>query len=144
MLVGSEAGLYKVKRTADIDLGCPELAAKWEELRKGRVGYSCRPDCIVLHCVKIINTRIKYYINFYPSHQYDILCRLVTQETFAGWLVLTRTSNAYLIYKVAIPTSLMVCMHYSKNLRIVSYTEFFLFKLRELFDGSFIPSLATE
>ena len=36
MLVGHEASLYKVQRTSDIDLSCPKLTAKWEELRSGK------------------------------------------------------------------------------------------------------------
>jgi len=39
MLVGNEASLYQVKRTANIDLSCPTLKAKWEEFRNGKLRW---------------------------------------------------------------------------------------------------------
>ena len=35
MLVGSEASLYKVKRTSDVDISCPDISSKWNELKDG-------------------------------------------------------------------------------------------------------------
>jgi hypothetical protein len=35
MLVGSEASLYKARRSADIDLSCAALTAQWQLFRGG-------------------------------------------------------------------------------------------------------------